>query len=457
MDIPQEKMDTAETRKRTASFLPDITTNSNKWKRSSQYQIKSVSDKPAHILSKEEVAQSRNSLKQNICVKMLQEGYHRSFSEVFSLLKSEQEWREAAEPGSALRLQTPLEEQSDKLETMRRHLNRAEEAERIGSWTRVCEQRLLLARCFTAPEDLWLSLHFYHSCADRKQGGRSRPATDARASMAELYLQQGELQQAMHQAELCVKQAEEGGWLDSTGRPLKLQACQTLWGIYNQLADAPLDAANYEEALKLLHKGYNIATESEDKQIQGEATYRLGAAYQRTGDHDTAKKFFSTCMQIYGTLQDADGLVKAYKAMAKSMESGGQIDDTVQCLEKLVDITQSNGLQRNLADAYLCLGNIYFKMGQFERACEFFLQGYEVACNIEDVALLQKAQVLVGSARARCLIRKYRADVKSATPTALRRLVAWKDTRGCEEFSPDSTDPAAGTNSLSDNDPGEHQ
>uniref|UniRef100_A0A3B4WQB1 Tetratricopeptide repeat protein 29 n=1 Tax=Seriola lalandi dorsalis TaxID=1841481 RepID=A0A3B4WQB1_SERLL len=335
----------------------------------------------------------RNSLKQNICVKMLQEGYHRSFSEVFSLLKSEQEWREAAEPGSALRLQTPLEEQSDKLETMRRHLNRAEEAERIGSWTRVCEQRLLLARCFTAPEDLWLSLHFYHSCADRKQGGRSRPATDARASMAELYLQQGELQQAMHQAELCVKQAEEGGWLDSTGRPLKLQACQTLWGIYNQLADAPLDAANYEEALKLLHKGYNIATECRWKQSAC-ASGRLRPL---------------RCQFIRNTPLLMDLVMRLFFCLqCQSLSS-------VHFL--LIYVTS-----RSSVCLWLCVD-----------------------------------QVLVGSARARCLIRKYRADVKSATPTALRRLVAWKDTRGCEEFSPDSTDPAAGTNSLSDNDPGEHQ
>lgn len=52
-------------------------------------------------------------------------------------------------------------------------------------------------------------------------------------------------------------------------------------------------------------------------------------------------------------------------------------------------------------------------------------------------------QVLVASARAHSLIRKYSADVESASPTALRRLVAWKETRGCRELSPDSTDPTA--------------
>lgn len=60
-----------------------------------------------------------------------------------------------------------------------------------GSWSMGCERRLFLGQYFSAPEDHWLSSHFYHSCADREQGGRSRSAIEARACMAELYLQQG--------------------------------------------------------------------------------------------------------------------------------------------------------------------------------------------------------------------------------------------------------------------------
>ena len=37
------------------------------------------------------------------------------------------------------------------------------------------------------------------------------------------------------------------------------------------------------------------------------------------------------------------------------------VDETVDCLEKFADISRSNGLQHNLADAYLCLGNIYYR------------------------------------------------------------------------------------------------
>ncbi|XP_073331102.1 tetratricopeptide repeat protein 29 isoform X2 [Pagrus major] len=423
-------MNAAASQRHSAPFLPEITANRRRCTQFRRKQQK-TSDKSAQILSKEEISLFRNSMKQNICVQMLQEGFHRSFSELFFLLSSDQDRRAAAEPGSAVRLQTPLDQQQDQLETMRLHLSLVEQAERTGSWSVVCEQRLFLGHYFSALENLWLSLHFYQRCVE--PGGSSRPAAEARGCMAELYLQRGELEQAQQQAELCIQQAEAGGWLDSAGQPLRLRARQTLWRVYSRLADAPLDAEDYDEALTLLHKGYSKAIESEDKQVEGEASYRLGLTYQSAGDHDRAKQFFNTSMQIFGTLQDADGLGKCYKAMGKCIESEGNVDETVDCLERFVDISRSNGLQHNLADAYLCLGNNYYTRRQYQRAAEFFLQGYEVACSLEDVALLQRAQVLVAGARAHSLIRKYSADVESATPAALRRLVAWKQTRTLQD------------------------
>lgn len=71
----------------------------------------------------------------------------------------------------------------------------------------------------------------------------------------------GDLEQARQHAEVCLRQAEDGGWLDSAGRSLRLRACQVLWRIYTQLADAPLSAANYNKALTLLHKSYSMAAE----------------------------------------------------------------------------------------------------------------------------------------------------------------------------------------------------
>uniref|UniRef100_A0A3B5LPT8 Tetratricopeptide repeat protein 29 n=1 Tax=Xiphophorus couchianus TaxID=32473 RepID=A0A3B5LPT8_9TELE len=205
----------------------------------------------------------RNTPKQYMCVEMLQDGYHRSFSELFILLRSDLEQRANAPPKSPRLQEPPLEEQREKLETIRLHLSRAEKAERDGSWTAVCEERLHLGRYFTDPMDIWLSFHFYHSCADRVFGGRSKAATEARFHLAELYRQQGDLVEARDQAERALKQAEDGGWLDPEGRPLRLWGCRELGEIYSLLGEAYLAAKQYDTATMLLQLGSKMAIEGE--------------------------------------------------------------------------------------------------------------------------------------------------------------------------------------------------
>lgn len=55
----------------------------------------------------------------------------------------------------------------------------------------VCEQRLFLGQFFSAPDDRWLSFHFYSSCLEKEQEGCRRPTIEARASVARLLLLQG--------------------------------------------------------------------------------------------------------------------------------------------------------------------------------------------------------------------------------------------------------------------------
>ena len=74
----------------------------------------------------------RNSQRQNVCVAMLREGFHRSFEELFSLLQRFEEARQAGGPDNPLWYLPSLQEQPEKLLTLQTHLTRAETAFRAG-------------------------------------------------------------------------------------------------------------------------------------------------------------------------------------------------------------------------------------------------------------------------------------------------------------------------------------
>ncbi|KAM6949239.1 tetratricopeptide repeat protein 29 [Aplochiton taeniatus] len=404
--------------RRNVLHLPEIKNRKEKEKQSRE------SPGPGHSF--------RNSLRQTVCVDMLRKGFHRSFRELVSLLQRWTESRLQAGPGSAIWLHTPIDQQPNKLHTLQRYLTQGEAARRAGQWVDLYSSHLALARFFSSPADVWLSSHFYQASLEsgrRVQTDGGRRHAEACGNMGRVYTEQGHLDQAREQFEAFYQLTAGCSWVDSEGTPLHSLACVCLWRVYNQLAQKPLGLKDYRPAIQTLTKAYDMAREASDKMIIGEAAHQLGLAYQSVGDLQTSKKFLNIAMEISSSLKDTDSLGKSYKAIAKSMESEGKLGETVQYLEKFAAVSQSTNQLHNLEEACMCLGVIFSARGQYARACEHFEKGYDIACTMGEGPLLQRGQVLVGTARAHSMIRKYSAQVEEATPTALKQLIDWKEKR----------------------------
>ena len=65
---------------------------------------------------------------------MLREGFHKSFAELFALIKTQNGEREKAGPESVLWNQALLEDEHNKLDMLREQLCLAEKALRRGGW-----------------------------------------------------------------------------------------------------------------------------------------------------------------------------------------------------------------------------------------------------------------------------------------------------------------------------------
>ena len=77
-------------------------------------------------------ASYRNSKSHNLCVQLIEEGYHESFVELFQLFKRQQRRRSEAEPGSKEATEPLIENDSLKLDQMRTNLTAAEDSKRMG-------------------------------------------------------------------------------------------------------------------------------------------------------------------------------------------------------------------------------------------------------------------------------------------------------------------------------------
>ncbi|XP_061109168.1 tetratricopeptide repeat protein 29 [Conger conger] len=389
-------------------------------------------DSKKYSLTKDEVALFRNCHKQSVCVDMLRQGYHRSFSELLALLHRWNATRDASERGSDIWEQQPLEEQDHKLDQLCHFLTRAEAAQRADLYEEVYEHQVSLARYFVEPEDKWLSHHFYESSlvtARKVKTDWGRKEAEANSNMGHVCTERGQLETARAHYEAFHHLTEGQAWRDEAGQALHSQACECLWRIHTLLADRMLENKDYRPAIETLTKAFQMAREGGDKAVEGKAAYRVGLAYQSAGDHETAERYLNLYMDISTVLGDDESLGTAYKAIAKSLESEGKLGESIELLEKFVEVSQDESLKHNLEEACMCLGVFFCSRGQYDKGCQHFERAYEIAQHLNSVAVLQKAQVYLGTARACMMMSAYSSHVAEARNVDSCKLVVWKETR----------------------------
>uniref|UniRef100_A0A663NE88 Tetratricopeptide repeat protein 29 n=1 Tax=Athene cunicularia TaxID=194338 RepID=A0A663NE88_ATHCN len=379
------------------------------------------------------IPSNRNSYKKNICIDMLRQGYHESFSELFALIQKWNALREAAGPGSAIWQQKSLEEQPDKLHQLCHFLTRAEAAQRAGHYEEVYDNQLYLAYyCFSDPEDKWLSNYFYEQCFNTAQlikiDGGKREA-QAHANMGLISEEQGHVMKAAEHYEVFYQLTEGSTWKDETGHTYNSLACEHLWRIYTLLADKMLENKEHDQAIKTLIKALKMAKEGGDKMMEGEAAYYLSLAYHFAGEQQTALSILNTAVKIFTALCDSAGLGRAYAAIAKILESQGKAAETMKYLGEFMKVAENTHLSQSLVDACVLLGNIYNERGKYSEALEYFSQASEAAKALNNLPLVDETKTYCGIAKAHKLMVAFNSHIEAEDPVSLKYLLAWKENR----------------------------
>ncbi|XP_067824149.1 tetratricopeptide repeat protein 29 [Heptranchias perlo] len=383
-------------------------------------------------LSKHDINVYRNSYKHNICLDMLRQGYHKSFSEFTTLILNWNALREAAGPGSDIWMEKPLDKQHDKLDHLQYFLIRAEGAHRAGLFEEVYNNQLSLACYFKTVGDKLLSDHFFQSCLTTTEmiiptGGQKE--AEANANMGTAYEEKGQLDKAAEHYEVFYQLTVGKTWQDENSCSHFAQACANLWRIYTLLADEKLGSEQYKEAIKSLRKAYDIAKEGGDKKMELAALYRVALGYLSAGDPDTAIGYLQIYLSLSQSMDDDIGLGKTYEALAKALVSIGRSPEALEYLKTFLDLAEKSDDKQSLVDACRFLGIMYNNLGQYEIACKYIWRGYEIAMTLGDLHLLEIMQVHFGIFKAHSMMTIYCRHIEAAGHVNLERLVTWKDSR----------------------------
>lgn len=378
------------------------------------------------IISKIDAAVYRSTFMHNLCINMLKEGYHKSFSELYNLLADRRKRRLLEGPDSTLWEETPLHDQHEKLEELAKYLTKAETVQRHKKWKDVYECRVRLAEYFLTSGDRWLSDHFFSTALDVSRNirldGRRREA-EAHCNRALAYERNGSLQEAVEH----MRQFHEitGGqpWRNDDDVALSSLACRHLCRIYTALADGN---KNIDQQLRYLNQALKVASESNETLQKAKCGLNIAKKYEETGDSKTAIECLNECLEMAQDLGDAQLCGAACRAMATSLQSIGDIKRALDYFEMYAETSKQAGLLPQVVSASCCLSKVNITQGEYEKSVDHSEAAYKFTKELEP-ANIAHPSVLVGLARGFAVSSQYHQVVEERTK--IRRLLEWKNER----------------------------
>ena len=396
------------------------------------------------VLKKKDIAKFRNSYKHNLCLDMLTEGFHLSFCELVNLIRQQMEKREAAGPESFLWTKPVLQDQIEKLDVMKLHLTEAEAANRVGNFSSEYKARYDLAQYFKANEDdHWLVDHFFSTClevAGKVEGDGGKMEAEGHCNVGlcrqnnaanlEQYKEAARHFEAYHR----LAAENKSDWMTSGpgGVTFYTDSCIKLYHIYTiiggELAKSGTEE-DCEDSLEKLTKALEMAKESQDKKLSGEASYTLGMAYQKNNQLDTALthlfNFYESCQGD----SNSEGIGRACDAIAKIYARQGNKEKSVEFLKRFVELTEKTGLEKEYCLACHNLGNVCNSVGNYDEATEYFSKAYNISRALGDPDSTNVNRVQYGIAMAHRMMGKFANHVVVGDKTCMGRLVEWKSVR----------------------------
>nr|KAF6402807.1 tetratricopeptide repeat domain 29 [Rousettus aegyptiacus] len=247
--------------------------------------------------------------------------------------------------------------------------------------------------------------------------------------MGLLFEEDGQLLEAAEHYEAFHQLTQGRVWKDETGRFLNLLACESLLRTYRLLSDKMLENKEYKQAISILIKASEIAKEGNDKKMEGEAAYYLGLAHLAAGHYETALTVLNAYGKISTDLDDDLSLGRAYEAIARVLQSQGEMTEAINYLKKVVNISQNNFQWLDVVRASTMLGDIYNKKGYYNKASEYFQQAFDTTAELTNIPLMDETKVHYGIAKAHQMMQTVSNYIESADLASLDYLLSWKESR----------------------------
>jgi len=205
--------------------------------------------------------------------------------------------------------------------------------------------------------------------------------------------------------------------------------------IYTTLAH---QCADVDGQLRYLRQAYTVASDGNEALAKARCSLSIAKKYEELGESEMAIKCLNESLEIAQDSGDAELLGEACKAMAISLQSLGDIKRSLDFFEMYAESAKEADLLPQIISASCCLGKINITQGEYEKSLGHCEAAFNLADDPDNPAC-EESDVLLGLARGFAFSSIYRKVVDNRDRAMVKKLLLWKDER-VDEPQPDSSE-----------------
>lgn len=158
---------------------------------------------------------------------------------------------------------------------------------------------------------------------------------------------------------------------------------------------------DYQKALNLAQKHYEVASQVNNLDEISTALANLGTIYRNLGDYENSRKSYTDRLQIVRELGDRTGECNTLIGIANVLRNENKHVEALTWLNQAIEISREIGHKHSEATALLNLAGSYLALNNYPAAIATFLDGHKISESIENDGMAAEALIGISDAYLR--------------------------------------------------------
>jgi serine/threonine protein kinase/tetratricopeptide (TPR) repeat protein/TolB-like protein len=170
-------------------------------------------------------------------------------------------------------------------------------------------------------------------------------------------------------------------------------------GALHDMAEVPINQGDLEQAKALYEQALKLARQTGDRRATGRELGNIGVIYVQQGDFTTGKKMYAEALEAFRDIGDKHGMEVVIANTGESLHAEGRLGDALAEYQDALVLAREVGHKSSEANDIQDMGDVLADQGDLQGAMQMYQQAVSIQREIDDKSYYAFSLVSIGKLR----------------------------------------------------------